>query len=51
MAEKYFAIKYFEFKISICIFIGILIVMFVILLIASIIDFIERHKKGKKHGN
>lgn len=38
MAEKYFAIKYFEFKISICIFIGIL-------LIASLIDFIERHKK------
>lgn len=51
MAEKYFAFKYIEYIISMYFFIGLVVVIFVILLIASIIDFIERHKKGKKHGN
>ena len=33
------------------IFIGIVIIMVVILLIGYLIDFIERHRKGKNHGN
>lgn len=51
MTEKYFAIKYFEYMSGTYIFIGIVIVMVVMLLIACLIDFIERHKKVKKHGN
>ena len=51
MTEKYLAIKYFEHMVCTYIFIGIVIVMVVILLIGYLIDFIERHKKGKKHGN
>ena len=50
MVEQYFTIKYFEYIIGAYLFIGLFAVMFVTLLVACIIDFIERHK-GNKHGN
>ena len=50
MTEKYFAIKYYEYLISFWSFNIFCVIIFAVILIAVIREFIER-RKGNKHGN